>query len=72
MTKLLGKAFAEADKLPKKQQDELAKWVLAEIEAEQRWSEAFRKSAARLSELASQALEEHHKGKSRPLDLRAL
>ncbi len=37
MTKLLEKAFAEATKLPKKDQDKLARWVLAEIAAEERW-----------------------------------
>ena len=61
MTKLLEKAFAEATKLPKKEQDRLAKWVLSEITAEQRWDAAFRQSADRLSQLASQALSEHRK-----------
>ncbi len=42
MTKLLEKAFAEACKLPEVQQDEIAGWLLAEIESEQRWDAAFR------------------------------
>jgi len=68
MTKLLEKAFAEATKLPKKDQDELARWVLAEIAAEERWDEAFRRSGDQLAKLAQQALNEHRKGKTRPLD----
>ena len=68
MTKLLEKAFAEATKLPKKEQDQLAKFVLAEIAAEQRWDEAFHRSGDQLSRLASRALSEHHKGKTRLLD----
>jgi hypothetical protein len=68
MTKLLQKAFAEATKLPKREQDRLAKWVLAEITAEQHWDESFRQSADQLSKLASQALNEHRKGKTRALD----
>ena len=68
MTKLLEKAFAEATKLPKKEQDRLAKWVLAEITSEQRWEAAFRRSADQLSKLASQALGEHRNGKTRVLD----
>ena len=68
MTKLLEKAFAEATKLPKREQDRLAKWMLAEITAEHGWDEAFRQSANQLSTLASQALNEHRKGKTRALD----
>jgi len=68
MTKLLEKAFAEATKLPKKDQDHFAKWVLAELAAEQLWDESFRQSSEQLSKLAGQALNEHRKGRTRPLD----
>ncbi len=68
MTKLLEKAFAEATKLPKKEQDQLAKFVLAEIAADQRWDEALHRSGDQLSKLAAKALTEHRQGKSRLLD----
>ena len=68
MTKLLEKAFAEATKLPKREQDRLAKWVLAEIAAEQHWDDAFRRSGEQISKLATEALTEHRKGKTQPLD----
>jgi hypothetical protein len=68
MTKLLEKAFAEAVKLPKKEQDKLAKWLLAELESERRWDEAFARSADQLAQLADEALKEHHKGRTRPLN----
>jgi hypothetical protein len=68
MTRLLEKAFAEATKLPKRDQDELAKWVLAEIAAEERWDEAFHRSGEQLAKLAQRALNEHRKGRTRPLD----
>jgi hypothetical protein len=68
MTKLLEKAFALATKLPKKDQDELAKWVLAELASEERWDEAFRRSGDQLDKLAVRALNEHRKGLTRPLD----
>jgi uncharacterized protein (DUF2236 family) len=68
MTKLLEKAFAEAVKLPKKEQDKLAKWLLAELESEQRWDEAFARSGDRLGQLADLALKEHRKGRTKPLD----
>ena len=62
MTKLLEKAFAEAVKLPKKEQDKLAKWLLAELESERRWDDAFARSPDQLARLADGALQEHRKG----------
>ena len=68
MTRLLEKAFAEAVKLPKKEQDKLAKRMLAEIESERRWDEAFARSADQLGTLAAEALKEHRKGRTKPLN----
>jgi len=68
MTKLLEKAFAEAVKLPKKEQDKLAKWLLAELESERRWDEAFARSTDQLAQLADEALKEHRKGRTKPLN----
>jgi hypothetical protein len=68
MTKLLEKAFAEAVKLPKKEQDKLAKWLLAELESERRWDEAFAGSADPLADFAEEALKEHRKGRTKPLN----
>lgn len=68
MTTLLEKAFAEAVKLPKKEQDKLAKWLLAELELEGRWDESFARSTGRLGQLAKEALSEHRKGRTKPLD----
>lgn len=68
MTKLLEKAFAEAVKLPKKEQDKLAKWLLAELESERRWDEAFARSEDQLAEFAEAALKEHRKGRTKQLD----
>jgi hypothetical protein len=68
MTKLLEKAFAEAVKLPKKEQDKLAKWLLAELESERRWDDAFARSSDQLANLADQALKEHRKGRTKPLN----
>jgi hypothetical protein len=68
MTKLLEKAFAEAIKLPKKEQDKLAKWLLSEMESERKWDEAFSRSDAQLARLANAAIKEHRKGRTRLLD----
>jgi hypothetical protein len=41
MTELLEKAFAEASKLPKGEQNAVAGWLPAELASERRWTEAF-------------------------------
>jgi hypothetical protein len=68
MTELLEKAFAEVAKLSPDAQDEFARWILEELEDEQRWEKAFEASADKLMQLASRALAEHRAGKTEPLD----
>jgi len=69
MTKLLEKAFKAASKLPVVDQNALAKWVIEELEAEKKWEQVFAESEHVLDRLADEALEEHKKGKTRPLDI---
>jgi hypothetical protein len=59
MTELLEKAFAEASKLPPKEQEALAAWILEELASERRWDEAFASSQDVLSRLADEAIQEH-------------
>ena len=68
MTTLLEKAFAEVSKLPDIEQDALATWLLAELESERRWQEAFASSQSVLEQLADEALAEFHAGKTDELD----
>lgn len=68
MTNLLEKAFAEAAKLPTSEQDALANWILAELEAERRWQDTFATSGDWLSQMAREALEEHHAGQTGELN----
>jgi hypothetical protein len=68
MTRQLKKAFEEASKLPERDQDELAQFVLVEITSERRWSEAFTGSGTRLQELADEASTEHEQGSTIALD----
>ena len=68
MTKVLEKAFDEASKLPEKEQDELGKWLLAEIESDRNWDQVFARSHNQISRLASEALEEHRRGETEELD----
>jgi hypothetical protein len=68
MTKRLEEAFAKASKLPEKEQDSLAAWLMEELEDEHAWEEKFAKSHDVLARLAKKALAEHRAGKTRPLD----
>ncbi len=68
MTKLLEKAFAQAAQLSEQEQNSVAAWMLEELASEERWQKAFAGSADALARLADEALEEHRKGQTRPLD----
>lgn len=71
-TQLLERAFAEAAKLPDRDQDALAALVMEELESEKKWDNAFANSQDVLAEMAEQALAEHKKGETRPLNADAL
>jgi hypothetical protein len=68
MTELLEKAFTEASKLSKSEQDAFANLLLDEIASEQRWNLAFASSEDLLSQMANEALAEHREGKTKRLD----
>ena len=68
MTNLLEKAFAEAAKLPAREQDAFAAWILDELASERRWEKAFADSEDELAQLADEALAEHHNGRTLPMD----
>jgi len=66
MTRLLEKAVEQLKKLPSKEQDELAKLIIDEIN----WDYSFDKSEGKLSGLAKEALAEYKTGKTKPLNLK--
>ncbi len=68
MTKLLEKAFAQAARLAESEQNAFANWILEELASEEHWQKAFGDSANALAQLADEALVEHRKGKTRPLN----
>ena len=69
MTKLLEKAFEEASKLPDIEQNILARRVLEELESEKSWEAAFAASEDVLEAMADDALAEHDRGQTRPMDV---
>ena len=68
MTRLLEKAFTRVSKLPQKEQDSFAAWILEELASEQRWDELFANSTAALERLADEALAEFRAGRTQVLD----
>lgn len=68
MTELLEKAFAEAAKLPQEAQDMLARMLLDDLAAEEKWDETFAKSQGELAALADEALAEFQAGKTKKLE----
>ena len=68
MTKLLKEVLAKLSKLSPERQDELAAWLLAEMEDEARWDKSFAESQNALAKLADEALEEFRRGETRPLE----
>jgi hypothetical protein len=68
MTELLKKAFDAVSALPPERQNAVAKMILAEIEDEKRWGEAFAGSQDKLAAMADEAIAEHRAGKSRPMN----
>jgi F0F1-type ATP synthase membrane subunit b/b' len=68
MTELLEKAFAEASKLPQEAQDMLAKMLLEDLAAEEKWDETFAQSQDKLAQLADEALAEYRDSKTKKLE----
>ncbi|PSQ88007.1 MAG: hypothetical protein BRD42_00230 [Bacteroidetes bacterium QS_3_64_15] len=68
MTQLLEKAFEKASELPEEEQDDLAAFILEELESERQWEQAFSESQDELERMADEALEKHNAGDSEKLD----
>ena len=69
MTQLLERAFTEASKLPDPEQDAFASLLLAELDSERHWAQAFAGTQDQLGALADEALREFDAGETRPMDL---
>lgn len=61
----LKKAIEKIESLSEADQRHLADLILDEIT----WSQTFTKTSAKLSNLASEALEDYRTGKTKPLDI---
>lgn len=70
MTDLLEKAFERASQLPEAEQDEFARLMLQELEADARWAALFEHTASEnvLARMAREALADHRAGRTSLLD----
>jgi hypothetical protein len=68
MTKLLEKALEKVATLPQDEQDAIASQILAALEDEGAWERRFARQKGKRRCLAGEALAEHRRGETRPLD----
>lgn len=68
MTELLERAIARLKTLSADEQDAIAALIMAELEDDRRWDEAFSRSPEVLAQLAATAMAKYHAGKTQALD----
>jgi hypothetical protein len=68
MTGLLEKALRRVESLSREEQDAIASQIMETLDDEEAWTRSFRERPALLRALAQEALEEHQRGETRPLD----
>lgn len=68
MVRSLQDAFDRINRLPADEQEDLAAFIMAELDAEQRWTHLISKSTDTLKKLADEALSEHKQDKTRPFE----
>ncbi|MBJ7901664.1 MAG: hypothetical protein GC158_17495 [Cyanobacteria bacterium RI_101] len=67
MTELLERAMSRLQSLPASKQDAIAAIILAEIEDDERWDEAFSRSSDLLAKRATAAMAEYRSGQTQEL-----
>jgi hypothetical protein len=68
MTQLLQKALQKVGALSEDEQNAIASQILETLEDEEAWQQKLSSHPERLRLLAKEALEEHRRGDSHPLD----
>ena len=62
------RALRRVEALSQEEQDAIASQIMETLDDEEAWVCSFRQRPALLRSLASEALEEHRRGETRPLD----
>lgn len=68
MTGLLEEAMRRLESLPQAEQDSIAAQIMETLDDDAAWSERLQNMPVRLLQLASDAIEEHRRGETRPFD----
>jgi hypothetical protein len=68
MTGLLEQALRRVEALTPEEQDALASQIIETLDDEETWAHSFRENPPMLRSLASEAMDEHRRGETRPLD----
>lgn len=68
MTQSLHSVMAKLAALPEEEQERIAKWLSAELAADERWSDMFAESEGMLADMADDALADLDSGKTIDLD----
>ena len=68
MTGLLEEALRRVGSLSQEEQDAIASQIIETLDDEEEWARRFRGDPGVLRELAREALDEHRRGETRPLD----
>ena len=72
MTELLEQAIAQVNQLPAEAQDAIASLILAELEDERLWDQAFADSQPQLARLAAKVRDDIRAGRVRAMEPDAL
>jgi hypothetical protein len=68
MTGLLEQALRRVEALSPQEQDALASQIIETLDEEEAWARRFRENPSVLHSLAHEALEEHRRGETCPID----
>jgi hypothetical protein len=68
MTKLMEQAIERVQALPANQQDQLARFLLSELQEDERWAASTAAHADKLERLVGDVLAEDARGDCEPLD----
>jgi acyl-CoA reductase-like NAD-dependent aldehyde dehydrogenase len=68
MTGPLEEALRRVESLPREEQDAVAAQIMDALDDEDAWARSFRQRPELLRSLAREAMEEHRRGETRPID----
>jgi glutamine synthetase adenylyltransferase len=68
MTGLLEQALRRVESLSREEQDAIASQIIETLDDDEAWASRLRRNPDVLSQLADEALREHKRGETRPLD----